>query len=602
MEQNTKGLTVRSSQPIQHHRWSQSAMLLAVVVIFGCTTSQTEIRSPLRQIARSSARENRPSHDENQLPTKQTVLSHSKAARENSQTTHAEASAVTDNIPISREKLTRTSYESGSHSQIVNGTEPMMTDDANQDRFGDVESLDAEQGTELIDEGVPSAPNEPQRTISVVDVINSIHATFPLLEAAYQELQITSGNQIAAWGEFDTKLKAATENGPLGFYQTYRHHAGFSKPIYQGGEVFGGYRVGRGDFHPWYLERQTNEGGEFKAGVSVPLLRNREIDARRAELWRRTYDRQRADPEIRAQLIRFVRDGSIAYWKWIAAGRQYQIGERALGLALQRNDQLKRKVELGDIDPPILQDNLRAIARREAKLIDLQRKLTQASLKLSLYLRSSDGMPWVPEDSLLVDFPQPFDIDFDELNSDLAIAMSQRPELASLDVQARRVNVDLAEACNDLLPTIDAQFVGSQDVGLPTSSKRDKSQFELEAGIFVAVPIERRKARGKSHAAQGKLIQIAAKRRFTEDKIRTEIQSVNAAYERLGKARESTRLAEYMADVEQRRFDLGDTDLLPVVLREQYAIEAAEAEVDALLEYFSARADYDAAMARDRPQ
>ena len=112
-------------------------------------------------------------------------------------------------------------------------------------------------------------------------------------------------------------------------------------------------------------------------------------------------------------------------------------------------------------------------------------------------------------------------------------------------------------------------------------------------------------ARGKSQAARGKLVQVAAKRRFTEDKIRTEIQSTHAAImaarERLGKARESKKLAEYMADVERRRFELGDSNLLAVVLREQYAIEAAEAEVDALLEYHSARAEYDAAMARDWP-
>ncbi|MFT7644224.1 MAG: outer membrane protein TolC, partial [Pirellulaceae bacterium] len=85
-----------------------------------------------------------------------------------------------------------------------------------------------------------------------------------------------------------------------------------------------------------------------------------------------------------------------------------------------------------------------------------------------------------------------------------------------------------------------------------------------------------------------------------------EIQSAHAAliaaFERLAKARESKRLAEYMADVERRKFDLGQSNLLSVVLREQYAIEAAEAEVDALLEFYSAKSDYDAAMARDWPE
>ncbi len=449
-------------------------------------------------------------------------------------------------------------------------------------------------------------PDSQPPTISIQQVIASVHSTFPLLEAAYQERRIAAANQMAAWGSFDTKLKAASENGPVGFYETYRNSAGFSRPIHEGGEFFGGYRVGRGEFQPWYLERQTNDGGEFKAGINIPLVRNREIDARRAELWRANYDLQRADPEIRFQLILFVRDGSLVYWNWVAAGRKYEIGRQALQLAQRRNAQLERKVEVGEIDPPVLQDNLRAIAKREAKLIDLRRKLQQAGIKLSLFYRTTDGVPLVPQETQLAEFPQPVMVTDSQLEPAVAAALAVRPELATLDAMAGRVNVDLAEARNDMLPSVNAQLVGSQDVGAPTSKKRDKSPFELEAGLFVDVPIQRRKARGKSQAAQGKLIQLAAKRRFTEDKIKAEIQSVHAAlmaaFQRLAKARESKRLAEYMANVERRKFDLGDSDLLSVVLREQSAIEAAEAEVDALLEYFSAKADYNAALAREWPE
>ncbi|WP_218934189.1 TolC family protein [Rosistilla ulvae] len=454
----------------------------------------------------------------------------------------------------------------------------------------------------------PLAAPEPDvvAPVSLIEVVASIHATFPLLEVAYQDYQIAAGKQTAAWGAFDTKLKASSENGPLGYYETYRNGAGFEQPVYRGGEVFGGYRIGRGEFQPWYLERQTNDGGEFKAGFNVPLLKDRQIDARRAELWRANYDRQLALPEIRSQLIQFVRDGSVTYWSWVAATQQYKIGEQALALATTRNQQLKRKVDLGDIDPPVLQDNLRAIAQREAKLIDMQRKQHQTAVKLSLFYRTPDGMPIVVDDSIEVAFPMPTAVVRERFETDVAQALLQRPEFAALNLQARRAGVDLSEGRNDALPTIDAQLIGSQDVGAPTSSKRDKSPFELEAGLFVEVPAQRRKAAGKMQAARAKLTQIAAKRQYTSDKVRAELESafiaLDAAYERLQQAEESTRLSDYIADVERRKFDLGESDLLAVVLREQYAIEAAIYEIDAKLEYYIARADYDAAMAIDWPQ
>jgi outer membrane protein TolC len=253
----------------------------------------------------------------------------------------------------------------------------------------------------------------------------------------------------------------------------------------------------------------------------------------------------------------------------------------------------------------VLQDNLRAIAQREAKLIDLRRKLQQAAIGLSLYYRSPDGDPLIPDNDRSTRFPNPVEMQPEQREADIATALSTRPEIAVLDLLAERIDVDFSVARNDLLPTIDAQLSGSQDVGAPTSSKRDKSQFELEAGLFVDVPVQRRKAQGNMQAARAKLAQLSAKRQFTENKIVAEIQSafaaLQAAFDRLEKARESVRLAEYMADVERRKFDLGESDLLSVVLREQIAIEAADSEIGALLEYFTAAADYAAALARDWP-
>ena len=85
----------------------------------------------------------------------------------------------------------------------------------------------------------------------------------------------------------------------------------FEQPLYGGGTAFAGYRNGRG-FLSAVVSRngKTNDGGEFKAGVSVPLLQNRLVDPRRAALWRTTFGRKRVEPEIQAQLVEFIVFGS----------------------------------------------------------------------------------------------------------------------------------------------------------------------------------------------------------------------------------------------------------------------------------------------------
>ena len=390
--------------------------------------------------------------------------------------------------------------------------------------------------------------DSPEDPVTLYDVVSSVHGSFPLLEVAYLENQVAGGNQIAAWGSFDKTLYANSLNQPLGFYQTYRQRLGFVQPLYGGGEYFAGYRVGRGEFEPWYKERQTDQGGEFHVGVRVPLGRNRDIDARRAQLWRANYEVQRVQPEIRVQLIRFVRDATVAYWTWVATARQYEVIEDVLELALRRNAQIKRQVEEGDIDPPNLDDNLRAIADRRAELVDRDRQLQQAAIALSLFLRDAQGRPALPTAGRIADFPSLERLADPDLEADIQAALSSRPELAALDAVVNQVNVDLAEARNDLLPNVDAQVYGSQDVGVPATPLRDKSRFELEAGLAFEMPVQRRRAIGKMQAARGKLMQLSAERRFIQDTIVADVQqayaAVVAAAEQLVQARENKRLAE----------------------------------------------------------
>jgi outer membrane protein TolC len=414
---------------------------------------------------------------------------------------------------------------------------------------------------------------------------------------------IASADHLAAHGHFDLKVKGASENGPIGFYETYRQSLGLVQPLYSGCDIWGGYRIGRGEFQPWFRERNTNDGGEFKAGVSIPLLRNRWTDERRAALWRTSVGRRLAEYDIQAQVIGFVQEASYAYWDWVAAGQAYEVAERVLELADSRTDRIRRQVQTGFIDPPELTDNLRLVAERRAKRADARRKLAQKAAKLSLYLRDEQGDPLAPGADRLPTFPEPEPIDPNQFAEDVRAALDARPELQVFNNIRRQLEVDVAQARNELQPEVDAVVWGSQDVGAPTSSKRDKSPFELEAGLYVDAPVQRRKARGKVRAIEAKIRQLAAKQQWMENKIFVDVQTAYAgliaAFEQIRETREAVRLAEELAQRERRNFEAGASDLLKVTLREQYAAEAAVKEIDALLMHHLAQADYYAALAAD---
>ena len=343
----------------------------------------------------------------------------------------------------------------------------------------DVKVDESASPTEPLQSAAPGkALDAEPHAVQFDEVVSSVYQSYPLLESALLSRNVAWGQRVGASGAFDMKLKGASENGPQGFYQTYRQNIGVVQPTYWGGEVFAGYRVGRGDFQPWYQERQTNGAGEFKAGVQIPLARNRDIDARRAELWKAGYSQSLAEPDIQAQLIGFVQDASFAYWDWVAAGENHRIAKRILMLAEERTGRIEAQVKAGLVDPPELTDNLRLVSIRQAKVADTRRKMEQTAAKLSVYWRDELGHPIVATEDQLPGFPETEAIE-EDLAANIQQALQQRPELRMLDLLRQQVQVDYSEAVNQLQPEVNAVLWGSQDVGDPSSKKGDKNVLKL---------------------------------------------------------------------------------------------------------------------------
>lgn len=449
-------------------------------------------------------------------------------------------------------------------------------------------------------EAAPLEEIEPA-PLSMEDVVLAVEASYPLLTSAYLSRNVAEGENIAAWGDFDLLLKASSESRPEGYYQTYRQKVSMEKPLFSGGYLYGGYRLGEGYFPAWYGDRETNGGGEFAAGIGIPLLKGRAIDQRRAQLFQAEMERQRVEPEIRAQLIEFTRVASLYYWDWVAAGMARDAQRGLLELAQERVQNIQRRIELGDLKSITRITNEQLIAARETKLIESERKLQSSAIKLSLFFRDPAGQPLLPHESLLPNhFPEEALPTTQELAEAADTAVAASPLLADLDWKIRQVRVDLQQAENSLLPKLDAQLYASKDIGEPTSPQGEKTPFELEAGIFGEVPLQRRAAIGKVTATEAKLQQLSAKRQYTAEKtvatVQDAISALLNAEERTKRAEQNVQLAEEALRLARIQFNAGDIDVVELNIYEQSATDAQLIDISAQADFFKAIADYRAAL------
>ncbi|HUP78162.1 MAG TPA: hypothetical protein VM260_06310, partial [Pirellula sp.] len=163
------------------------------------------------------------------------------------------------------------------------------SDKSNSDK-PDPEKSDSKKNpnTSAVREAPPTPLSDAEsmgQLLQLSDVIASTYRAFPLLEIARLQSRVTSGQQISAMGAYDVKLEYYSLNQPVGFYETYRNGIGVARQLWWGGYASAGYRIGRGNYEPWYKERETNGSGEFKVGLVQPLLQGRAIDPFRVELF-----------------------------------------------------------------------------------------------------------------------------------------------------------------------------------------------------------------------------------------------------------------------------------------------------------------------------
>lgn len=389
-----------------------------------------------------------------------------------------------------------------------------------------------------------------QTPLTPAEIVTSVERALPLLERARQDVALAAGQVTETEGGFDLSLASSVKSS-RGLYENDRVSAILQQPLPAlGATVYGGYRAGSGVFAPYDGRALTLSRGEAVAGLSVPLLRNRDLDARRADRQTATLGYAAAEQGLAKARLTFYKEALGEYWNWVASGQQLRIARGLLDLAVTRDQQLADSVALGQTAPVERTDNRRAILQRRSALVTAERQLQLDAIDLSLYLRGPDGAPLRPAGDRLPPLPRP-GAEGLPVESGLVetvptettlteTALRRRPELQALRLKRDQAEVDLRLAATNRLPSLDFSVETNRDFG--TALKGAGSG--TEAGISFTFPLQNRKASGKRAQAQAKVSALAADLRWAEDRIRADVQDALSAV-RASAVREAKALADY---------------------------------------------------------
>lgn len=438
--------------------------------------------------------------------------------------------------------------------------------------------------------------------LTLEKVINSAVEAFPTLMASQQRIAAAQGEYLSAEGGFDTLLKSKNRWSIAGLYENQNNDVSLEQPTALGGTTFfGGWRRGVGDYPVYDGKNLTATAGEVRVGVNIPLWRNREIDRRRATLKQAELGQNISQHDYDQMLLDVQRQVSYRYWDWVLAGQRLKIAEQLLSIAEQRDTGVRQRAAAGDIARIEIMDNQRAIIERRERQVASQRLLEQAAIQLSLYWRNAQGEPLLP---LKEQLPANFPLYEPKLLPHLAaleVAKQERPELKRLALQLEQIQTEFDFQQNQAAPGIDLSVSAARDIG-DNSHKKDKpNRNELYVGVNIDIPLQRRVATGRAQVADANKKRLSWERNLQENRIAAEVNDVlsalNASRKRLKLSQQQQQAAQQLEEGERTRFELGDSTLLFVNLREIANGDAKMQIAEAATSLFKAYADYQAALA-----
>ena len=439
--------------------------------------------------------------------------------------------------------------------------------------------------------------------LGVDEVLRSVDRSFPLIAAAAREQDEAKGALLSSEGGFDPSLRAAGTVEPVGGYPKQYFTTQVDQPTaLWGTSFFAGYRYGGGKLPVYEGKLETNDYGEVRGGVRVPIWRDGPIDRRRASLRQAELGVTLAKLSLDQQRIEARRVAALRYWDWVAAGRRLATLRAWLALAEARDGGLAVRATSGDIPELDRIENQRTVLQRQSAVAGAERDLAQAGLELSLFVRADDGTSLLPPLSRLPKaFPDAAPIDVPSARAEEDRALARRPDFQRFDILRDRSRIEADLARNQQKPAVDVTLFGSRQFGAGDPAR---GESVLGASLVLDIPILNRVQTGREQSAEATIAKTDEQKRFARDRIVADVRgslvTIDASLQRAALAQKEVQVATQLAGGELRRFELGESNMLLVNLREQASAEAAIRQIDAQADFQRATANFRAATARDR--
>jgi len=346
----------------------------------------------------------------------------------------------------------------------------------------------------------------------------------------------------------------------------------------------------------------------FTVGINQPLLSGRGALPNKRFIMVAGNNMRTSDELLRQQVTATVVQVENSYWNLAAASEAILAAERTLEVAQRLDNDTKARLQIGTVAPIELASTGSAVAAAQRDLIiaktDFQ--LQEAQLKKILSKRIDaelDAAGIETTDEL----PEPNPRDVPELNTALAAALEERPDLriakqdlANQDISARFTGDALTPSLHVFSLYAGAGLAGDNSNATTGAGQSLFQGFsaqypEYASGLSLVLPLRNRAAQADNLRARLEQQQLEVSEQRLKQQVELEVRqamvSLTQGKAQIEAANEAVKLASQVLDGERSKLESGVSTTYNVILRQRDLAAARQAQISASVAYAKALVD-----------
>ena len=346
----------------------------------------------------------------------------------------------------------------------------------------------------------------------------------------------------------------------------------------------------------------------FTVGINQPLLNGRGALPNKRFIMVAGNNMRTSDELLRQQVTATVVQVENSYWNLAAASEAILAAERTLEVAQRLDNDTKARLQIGTVAPIELASTGSAVAAAQRDLIiaktDFQ--LQEAQLKKILSKRIDaelDAAGIETTDEL----PEPNPRDVPELNTALAAALEERPDLriakqdlANQDISARFTGDALTPSLHVFSLYAGAGLAGDNSNATTGAGQSLFQGFsaqypEYASGLSLVLPLRNRAAQADNLRARLEQQQLEVSEQRLKQQVELEVRqamvSLTQGKAQIEAANEAVKLASQVLDGERSKLESGVSTTYNVILRQRDLAAARQAQISASVAYAKALVD-----------